>query len=434
MPRSQNHPRSRSPTALLLLLLLAVQRSPWTMAPSADGGKTLSTAEQQQVQKVVWRKSMAAIAEGNMRPGKELELISALDLGTIPWSHVPRRLKDHLSLPLGDRGIDSLALNLTVAVQAKDYTNGSVPLNRLTNFYFWATASRLKHSVQRLVVATTAGTRLPEDWRLNSGAEQRVYREEELEEWRRRARKEKPPKQLRSSKVDLERWPHQIECLKHCRAFLHNETQRDFFVQIATGGGKSLVMADLLADLGAGQRACVIVPKLDLMEQLAQLLETRLPDRQVSRVGTGSQANLSAQVFVCVRNSAWQLENLTLDLLLLDEAHHYEPVPGNPDPLSDADANLTSGIHARRVLSLKAPKRIFFSATLRNEPDFDFGLRPAITAGVIKDYTVMVPVLTEGDPRPRLVELIKDMIWLPQAFIKEDLGILQHRPRGQSLY
>eukprot|EP00913_Durusdinium_trenchii_P025089 g23550.t1 len=82
-------------------------------------------------------------------------------------------------------------------------------------------------------------------------------------------------------------------------------------------------------------------------------------------------------------------------------AHHYEPVPGNPDPLSDADANLTSGIHARRVLSLKAPKRIFFSATLRNEPDFDFGLRPAITAGVIKDYTVMVPVLTEGDPRPR---------------------------------
>ena len=72
----------------------------------------------------------------------------------------------------------------------------------------------------------------------------------------------------------------------------------------------------------------VIVPKLDLMEQLAQLLETRLPDRQVSRVGTGSQANLSAQVFVCVRNSAWQLENLTLDLLLLDEAHHYEPVPG----------------------------------------------------------------------------------------------------------
>eukprot|EP00913_Durusdinium_trenchii_P017588 g16529.t1 len=65
-------------------------------------------------------------------------------------------------------------------------------------------------------------------------------------------------------------------------------------------------------------------------------------------------------------------------------------------------------LHARRVLSLHAAKRIFFSATLRTAPDFDFGLRPAIRAKVIKDYTVMVPVLTEGDPRPGLVELIQN--------------------------
>ena len=45
-----------------------------------------------------------------------------------PGSSKP--LQDRLALPLGDRGIDSLALNLTVAVQAKDYTNGLVPLNR----------------------------------------------------------------------------------------------------------------------------------------------------------------------------------------------------------------------------------------------------------------------------------------------------------------
>ena len=73
------------------------------------------------------------------------------------------------------------------------------------------------------------------------------------------------------------------------------------------------------------------------------------------------------------------------------------------------DRDFNGGIHAKRILALQAAKRIFFSATLRNPPDFDFGLRPAIRAGVIKDYTVMVPVLTEGDPRPSLVELIKDM-------------------------
>ena len=177
---------------------------------------------------------------------------------------------------------------------------------------------------------------------------------------------------------------------------------------MATGAGKSLVMLDLLAHLEHGRRACIMVPKLDLMEQLAQLLEKTLP-LHISRVGTNSPADLNADVFVCVRNSAWQLENITMDLLLLDEAHHYEPPP--PGDMEDTISASTGGIHARRVLSLHAAKRIFFTATpVRNAPDFDFGLRPAIEAGVIKDYTVMVPVVTEGDPRPSLVKLIQTML------------------------
>ena len=47
------------------------------------------------------------------------------------------------------------------------------------------------------------------------------------------------------------------ECLERCRDFLEDELKRDFFVQIATGGGKSLVMADLLTDLADGKQACV---------------------------------------------------------------------------------------------------------------------------------------------------------------------------------
>ena len=180
-------------------------------------------------------------------------------------------------------------------------------------------------------------------------------------------------------------------------------TQQDFFVEMATGTGKSLVMTDLLAGLGTG-KACIIVPKLDLMEQLADLLEETLPFR-ISRVGTGYPADLSAQLFVCVRNSAWQLQNLTFELQILDEAHHYEPSS------EDASGNETvDGVHAMQVLGLDAKKRIFFSATLlRNKPDFEFGLRPAIEAGIISDYSVMVPILTAGDPRPGLVELIQDL-------------------------
>ncbi|CAK9078840.1 unnamed protein product [Durusdinium trenchii] len=216
MSRSPKRQLLRRTSIALLLLLSALQRrhgGPWpsSLAAPVTDAELLSTAEQRHVQRVVWRKSMAAIAEGKMRPGKELELISALDLGTIPWSHVPRRLKDRLALPLGDRGIDSLALNLTVAVQAKDYTNGLVPLNRLATFFFLSKASPLKRFVQQLVVATTAGTRLPEDWLRWSGAQHRKYRAEELEKWRRKALKQKPPEEpSRSLKIKCERWPHQI--------------------------------------------------------------------------------------------------------------------------------------------------------------------------------------------------------------------------------
>ncbi|CAL1143482.1 unnamed protein product, partial [Cladocopium goreaui] len=234
--------------------------------------------------------------------------------------------------------------------------------------------------------------------------------------WRELARNESAKDvMLELGKKDLKRWPHQLACLAQCQKFLTNSkrfgkwveatTQQDFFVEMATGTGKSLVMTDLLAGLGLGPgKACIIVPKLDLMEQLADLLEETLPFR-ISRVGTGYPADLSAQLFVCVRNSAWQLQNLTFELQILDEAHHYEPSS------EDASGNETvDGVHAMQVLGLDAKKRIFFSATLlRNKPDFEFGLRPAIEAGIISDYSVMVPILTAGDPRPGLVELIQDL-------------------------
>ena len=368
----------------------------------------LSDADVRHIHAAVRKKCLDAIAAGNLPPGRELELISALDLGTVPWSLLPIKLKEQLSLPLEDKGIDSLSLNLTVAVQAKDYSGGkAVPLNRLTNFHFMVEAkgSPLKKHVQQLIVATNCNTTLPQQWQW-SEAVHRPYAPEEIEEWRERARMAQQEDDEEAAKVPkqtLERWPHQVECLKKCRKFLKNKVKRDFFVQMATGSGKSLVMADLLASLGSGRRSCIIVPKLDLMEQLAQLLQEMLPSR-IARVGTGWPADFTADIFVCVRNSAWQLSNVTFDLLILDEAHHYEPQPG-----SRVDTS-TLGIHAQQVLSLKAPKRIFFTATLlKNKPNFDFNLRCAITAGIIKDYAVMVPVLSEGDPRPGLIEIIQNL-------------------------
>ena len=367
----------------------------------------LSDEEVRHIHAAVRAKCLEAIAVGNLPPGRELELISALDIGTVPWSLLPIKLKEGLGLPLEDKGIDSLALNLTIAVQAKDYSNGnSVPLNRLTNFYFLVEAkgSPLRNVVQQLIVATNENTTLPQQWHWSEAVHRR-YTSDEMELWREKARLAE--KEVSAGIVPTQtwkRWPHQVECLERCRRFLKHKSKRNFYVQMATGTGKSMVMADLLADLHPGRRACIIVPKLDLMEQLAQLLEETLPAR-IARVGTGWLADLSAEIFVCVRNSAWQLSNVTFDLLILDEAHHYEPLPQ-----SDEFDNITLGIHAQQVLSLNTPKRIFFTATLlKNTADFNFGLRSAITAGIIKDYAVMVPVLSPGDPRPGLIEIIQKL-------------------------
>ena len=384
----------------------------WQQAARGFSSNILPPAEIEKINKAFTSKALEAIALGNLRPGRELELISALDLGTVTWAQLPVKLKEKLKLPQRDRGIDSMSLDLKRAVQAKDYADGTVDLKDLATFHFLVKAehSTLKEEVQEMIVATSKGTKLPELWDL-SGATHRAYSPEEIETWRKKAQEAclEKTEVTTSNRKALPRWPHQIDCLKQCCKFLQNKStlvKLDFFVQIATGAGKSLVMADLLE---SPKRACVIVPKLDLMEQMAQLLEEIYPSKRISRVGTGCSADLTADIFVCVDRSAFRLADLAFDLILLDEAHHYEQLPdvSNVETVEYFGDEMTP---TQQVVALKAQKRIFFTATLtKNSPDFDFGLRPAIEAGVIQDYSVMVPVLSEGDPRPGLVKLIQNL-------------------------
>ena len=98
---------------LFLLLALAVLhfvRPTWRMfvqfqAYAKNGGKiarqqvakevvpvipmALPPKEVERIHAAVRTKALEAIALGNLPPGKELELISALDLGTIPWNQFP---------------------------------------------------------------------------------------------------------------------------------------------------------------------------------------------------------------------------------------------------------------------------------------------------------------------------------------------------------
>ena len=148
----------------------------------------------------------------------------------MPWDQIPLKLKQQLGLPSQDRGIDSLSLDGKVAVQAKDYTDATVPLSRLWGFYFMCTAV-LRHVVERMVVATSETTRLPRDWESFSGAELRKYAIEEFDQWRAMAKLEQSSdeERLKVRRKDLERWPHQVDCLESCVDFLNNQHQRYFF-------------------------------------------------------------------------------------------------------------------------------------------------------------------------------------------------------------
>ena len=53
----------------------------------------LSRSEAERLQRAFAAKALEAIAVGNLAPGIELELISALDLGTITWSQFPVALE-----------------------------------------------------------------------------------------------------------------------------------------------------------------------------------------------------------------------------------------------------------------------------------------------------------------------------------------------------
>jgi len=134
------------------------------------------------------------------------------------------------------------------------------------------------------------------------------------------------------------------------------------------------------------------------MQQFAGLLETF--GLNVSRVGTGYEADLSSRFFVCVQNSAWKLSNLSFDVLILDEAHHWEPVAERERPV---------GKFAVAVLAMSAQKRFFFSASLRNQPNFSFGTRRAIEAKVITDYQLLAPIVSEGDVHLCLVRLLQGL-------------------------
>jgi len=81
--------KRKSPFLLLVIFILILHQGiPQThlLVRTPPTAPPLSSIEAAHVHAAVRSKALEAIAEGQLSPGKELELISALDLGTVPWS------------------------------------------------------------------------------------------------------------------------------------------------------------------------------------------------------------------------------------------------------------------------------------------------------------------------------------------------------------
>lgn len=80
--------RKRKSPFLLLVIFILMQGILQThlLAWTPPTAPPLSSIEAAHVHAAVRSKALEAIAEGQLSPGRELELISALDLGTVPWS------------------------------------------------------------------------------------------------------------------------------------------------------------------------------------------------------------------------------------------------------------------------------------------------------------------------------------------------------------
>ena len=119
---------------------------------------------------------------------------------------------------------------------------------------------------------------------------------------------------------------------------------------------------------------------------LRALLEQFAPDFPgFCKVGTGynKHIDINAKGFIAVTNSVHLLENLEFDAIFVDEAHHPLPT-GMP----------------------KCKELYQLSATHKDEPDFRYSTGQAIEDGILSDYDITVPVISQHHAYVCLADLL----------------------------
>ena len=192
----------------------------------------------------------------------------------------------------------------------------------------------------------------------------------------------------------------QTDCLKACAKGAR-------IIEMACGTGKTRVIKELVANI-SGKVPCLFMlqfayvgvdfalangdcggvehAKVLIIVPLRALLDQFAPDFPgLCKVGTGhnQKIDLGAKGFIAVTKSVHLLHSLKFQAIFVDEAHRPLP-PGMP----------------------KHKQLYRFSATHTDEPDFRYTMGQAIDEGVLCDYDITVPAVTEHHAYMCLADLL----------------------------
>ncbi|CAE8623083.1 unnamed protein product [Polarella glacialis] len=309
-----------------------------------------------------------ALTWPHLPPWERLEWAALLH-DAVPMKELPPWFLEERNLTRRDVGVDLLSLDGERAVQCKCY-NGVVPTIQIRRFL---RVSKLIFQAKDLILLTSNSSKLTQksvELLRDAGAHHYTITQRAI-------------KKLANAKSILESSSAsnaednsalrscQDACLRAC----HNGSR---VIEMACGSGKTRVMRELANK--ADGKVLIVVPSLVLLGQFFEAFPTFC----CAGTGYNDRINYDAEGFLAVSDSAHLLANVTFAEIYIDEAHHPLP-PGCPG--------------AARVYR--------FSATHRQQPDFEYPMGQAIEDGILCDYDVVIPIVSANATNACLADMIR---------------------------
>ncbi|CAE8680829.1 unnamed protein product [Polarella glacialis] len=298
---------------------------------------------------------------------QRLEWAAALLLDAVPVRELPPWFLEQHNVTRRDIGVDLLSLDGNRAVQCKWY-NGPVPSRQIRHFL---RVSRWIFKARECVLLTSKTSKLTQsslELLRDVDARHQITTSRDIKKLM--ARPGSSATASISGSVSALR-PCQEACLAACQ----NGAR---IIEMACGTGKTRVMREL-ADRAEG-RVLVLVPSLLLLGQFAKLFSS------FCLVGThfNDKIDYDAEGFISVYDSVHLLANITFSDIFVDEAHHLLP------------------------LGCPSANNIYrFSATQHVRPEFEYSMGKAIDDGVLCEYDIIIPIITQNDTQACLAEMLQ---------------------------